>query len=51
MKPEELKLVLDALDNLGVALAAHGHTWAVEERRQYEAAISLLVEHCTHANQ
>jgi hypothetical protein len=36
------KIVLAALDALGLALAAHGHVWTAQERRAYERAVRAL---------
>ncbi len=37
---EEKEVIVKALDKLGLALAEHGHEWAVEERELYERSIS-----------
>jgi hypothetical protein len=34
--------VIEALDSLGLALVGHSHQWSMNDRRQYESAISLL---------
>ena len=39
---EDKNIIIKALDKLGVALAEHGHEWAVEERELYERSIALL---------
>lgn len=39
---EDRRIIREALDALGLALAEHGHTWTVEQRRLYEQAIRLL---------
>jgi hypothetical protein len=36
----ERRIILGALDSLGVALADHGHEWTVGERTIYEEAPS-----------
>ncbi len=36
------RLVLGALDTLGIALAEHNHTWTVGERAIYDAAIAIV---------
>lgn len=36
-------IAIDALDALGVALAAHGHQWSNRERHLYERAIKELI--------
>ncbi len=38
----EPRVILDALDALGLALADHDHMWTHRERRLYERAISFL---------
>ena len=36
-----MKLIVDALDALGLALANHGHVWSDRERQLYEDAIAI----------
>jgi len=36
------RMVLDALNMLGSALADHGHQWTGRERRAYEAAVAIM---------
>lgn len=38
----DLQAILDCVDMLGVALAAHNHQWADEERNAYERAVAAL---------
>lgn len=40
---EDKKIVIEALDKLGLALADHGHEWTAEERDLYERSVSLLL--------
>jgi hypothetical protein len=42
IKRENLYTLQNALDLLGVALAAHGHTWSIEERTAYEKATRII---------
>ena len=36
-----MKVFIEALDELGLALAEHSHRWTARQRRLYERAISL----------
>ena len=38
-----MKMVIEALDVLGVALASHKHHWPNRERHLYERAITSLI--------
>ena len=42
IKRQNLYKLQDALDLLGVALAAHGHTWSVAERTAYDQATRII---------
>ena len=42
MSKKAKEIVLDALDELALALASEGHKWTRTERRSYEEAVRLL---------
>lgn len=42
IKRENLYMLQNALDLLGVALAEHKHTWSVEERTAYDKATRII---------
>ena len=35
-----MRLIVEALDALGLALADHGHVWTDRERQLYESAVT-----------
>lgn len=37
-----MNLLLEALDEIGLALVEHGHVWTVRQRQLYENAISSV---------
>lgn len=39
---DDVRLIIGALDSLGVALAHHHHQWSVGEREIYEQSVALL---------
>lgn len=41
IEPEEVNIIVGALDSLAASLAGHGHEWTVGEREIYEQAIAL----------
>lgn len=47
---ERPRLLLDALDALGVALADHEHVWSADERLLYESATDDLKQHSRFAD-
>jgi len=45
-----MKIIVDALDALGLALAEHGHVWTDRERQLYEVALATACDDYTETD-